>query len=85
MPNKNHGRYFIGIAKDNDLEVVRGKGDHVKVKVPPTMKKKSPGRDFMIIPDDELSPGVKHAVIKWFLALGIVVPILLTFYMRMPK
>jgi len=65
MPHS--GKYYEKVAKQNKLEVRKGKGDHVNVYGPA-------GRGYMTIPlHKELSKGVECKVNGWFKALGILV------------
>jgi len=67
---KEHsGEYYVEIAEKNGLRVRNGKGDHVIIYG-------KEGRGYQTIPlHRELSPGVEHAVVKWFIRLGIVLSI----------
>ena len=69
MPHS--GKDYIKAAKKNNLEVRKGKGDHMNVYGPA-------GRGYMTIPmHKELSRGVDSSANKWFKTLGIIVTIVL--------
>ena len=54
------------LARDHGLDVVNGKGDHVKIVDPNT------GQHVTIYAKRELSIGVAHQVFKFFLRVGVL-------------
>ena len=60
----------LKIARQNHLEVCEGKGDHFQLKDPRS------GEHVTIYHKRELSIGVAHQVLKFFLRIGVVVALL---------
>jgi len=56
----------LTIARKNHLEVCEGKGDHFQLKDPVS------GQHVTIYHKKELSVGVAHQVLKFFLRIGVL-------------
>jgi len=74
---KHHsGEYYIKAAAAHGCEIKNGKGDHVKV-----YGEIAGNRTAMVIPRHrELATGTECVIRKWFIRVGIVLPILALFY-----
>jgi predicted RNA binding protein YcfA (HicA-like mRNA interferase family) len=67
MSKHNSGQHYVKIAEKAGLQVIPGKGDHVKILGPAD-------RGYMIVPlHRELSNGTEYAIKKWFRALGVLI------------
>ena len=67
------GNYLIKCAKKGGLEVVYGKGDHVKIIG-------GPGRGYNIVPARPIGRGLACSIVKWLIAAGITVSVVLFIY-----
>lgn len=65
MSRKNSD-YYLGVARKHGLTVKEG-GCHTKIYAP------GETRPMTIPRHRDLSPGVEHCIVKWFLKLGIAV------------
>jgi len=63
--SKKTSSYYIGIARKNGFSIKEG-GSHTKIYAPGS------GRPMVVPRHRELSPGVEHAIIKFFLKLGVI-------------
>jgi len=72
MANQHTGAYYEDVARHNDLEVKRG-GKH-PTKIYGTLPNGQ--RTMMTVPYGSLAKGTECAIKKWFLRLGIILPIL---------
>lgn len=67
------GDYLIKQAKKSGLIVEPGRGDHVKVVAPN-------GRGYMIIPSRNIGKGLACNIVKWLIAAGVSLSVILTIY-----
>lgn len=63
------GNYLLKCARKANLEVVPGKGDHMKVIG-------GPGRGYQIIPARPIGRGLACSIVKWLIAAGVAVGVI---------
>jgi len=68
--SKKTSSYYLGVARKNGFRIVEG-GCHTKLYPP------SGGRPMVLPRHRDLSPGVEHAIIKFFLKMGIVIALMM--------
>jgi predicted RNA binding protein YcfA (HicA-like mRNA interferase family) len=67
--SKKTSNYYLGVARRNGFSIREG-GSHTKIF--------APSGERMVIPRHRtLSPGVEHAIIKFFLKLGVILGVML--------
>ena len=68
---KHHsGSFYVDLAEKNNMKIVHGKGDHVKVSGPA-------GRGYETIPlHKELKTGTECHIRSWFRAVGILLSLI---------
>ena len=63
--SKKTSNYYLGVARKNGFRIAEG-GCHTKIFAP------GQSRPIVIPRHHDLSPGVEHAIIKWFVRLGVL-------------